>query len=189
MVSIRRRHTGHSFDRETQLIGARAPPRSLATHRHIHQHVHIVERAYCSLRRDAARWSRGAPSTLTPKATGVGVGGRERLVIYCQTSSVSAAHPLRIVLLSAPRVGRSYEQILDGFELHLLPVGMNRYPALDGSRFKTRDYSKVDNPSYELFGGVAETARAAGRARRGSSRCPRPPCQRPPPPPGRSPAT
>jgi hypothetical protein len=45
----------------------------------------------------------------------------ERLVMYCQTTSVSAAHALRIVLLTAPRVGRSYELFSDGFYLHLLP--------------------------------------------------------------------
>ena len=33
----------------------------------------------------------------------------ERLVIYCQTTSVSAAHAVRIVLLTIPRVGRSEE--------------------------------------------------------------------------------
>ena len=37
----------------------------------------------------------------------------ERWVIYCQTTSVSAAH-------AVPRVGRSYEHFPDGFELHLL---------------------------------------------------------------------
>ena len=40
----------------------------------------------------------------------------ERLVIYCQTTSVSA----RIVPHTVPRVGRSCEHFPDGFELHLV---------------------------------------------------------------------
>ena len=43
------------------------------------------------------------------------LSGLERLVIYCQTTSVS------IVPHTVPRVGRSYEHFPDGFELHLLP--------------------------------------------------------------------
>jgi len=41
------------------------------------------------------------------------------LVIYCQTT----AHASRVVLLTIPRVGRSYELVPGGFYLHLLLSG------------------------------------------------------------------
>jgi hypothetical protein len=44
----------------------------------------------------------------------------KRLVIYCQTTSVSAVRALRIVLRTVPRVGRSCELFPEGFYLHLL---------------------------------------------------------------------
>jgi len=43
----------------------------------------------------------------------------ERLVSYCHTTSASTTHALRIVLLTLPSVGRSYQRFPDGFDLHL----------------------------------------------------------------------
>ena len=50
---------------------------------------------------------------------------RARLVIYCQTNSVSAAHAFRIVLHTVPRVGRSHGRFSGGFYLHLLHTVCN----------------------------------------------------------------
>ena len=44
----------------------------------------------------------------------------EKIGIFCQTTSVSAAHVLRTVLLTIPRIGCSQKPFLDGFYLHLL---------------------------------------------------------------------
>jgi hypothetical protein len=44
-----------------------------------------------------------------------------KLVMHCQTTSVSIAHARSIVLSTVPRVDRSYELFPDGFDLYLLP--------------------------------------------------------------------
>ena len=53
----------------------------------------------------------------------------QRLVLYCRTTSASThlAHPggcaaLRIVLVTVPRVSRSYGHFPDEFNLHLLQL-------------------------------------------------------------------
>ena len=69
------------------------------------------------------------PHRMSPAPNGVLCVGRdnpprdhtERLVIYCQTTGVSAAPATRIVPHTVPRAGRSYEHFPDGFKLHLLP--------------------------------------------------------------------
>jgi len=56
----------------------------------------------------------------TCRPTPMLTGATQRSVCYCQTTGASAAHALRIVQLTVPCVGRSYELFPDGFNPHHL---------------------------------------------------------------------
>ena len=76
--------------------------------------------------RDAAKWYPARPAPLHV-ARGIGIllpdnTLPEKLVFCFQATSASTAHALDIVLLTAPRAGRSYAVFPDGFDLHLLQV-------------------------------------------------------------------
>ena len=70
----------------------------------------------------------------------------KRLVIYCQTTGVSAAHATHCATYCAP-CRPLYERLPDGFELHLLPhLQLNTLETLE-----SREVLSFDSPAFEKF--------------------------------------